>query len=144
MGQLAIKGNDYATYCTGYFAFGCPVSCTAIRSKQAQHGTVRLSLQSACRKLYFECRSDGRTQSLLSACCCCHTGASRLNGMWALTSMRPFPAKFPPWLRRETMRLTGLAGALLVPVTALPTLLLIQVGTCLACRHQQRCCIHCF
>ena len=69
-----------------------------------------------------------KAKDLLNACVYCHTGALRLNGMWALTSTRPFPAKFPPWLRRETMRLTGLADVLLAPATALPTLLLTQVG----------------
>jgi len=54
--------------------------------------------------------------------------ALRLNGMWALTSTKPFPAKFPPWSRREIMRLTGPEGDQLARVTVLPTPPLTQVG----------------
>ena len=59
--------------------------------------------------------------------CVLSAEALRLNGMWALTSTKPFPAKFPPWLRRETTRLTGPEGVRLAPATVLPTPPLTQV-----------------
>lgn len=59
--------------------------------------------------------------------------------MWVLTSMRPSPAKSPPWFQRGTTRLTGRADAPLAPVTAGLILPLTQVkavkGMCYIRNH---------